>query len=56
MASDAPKKVAANNLWYIFDYWFWLNIAIKYKIKILTEKLTAYRGLLQNLKNLLLEL
>ena len=45
--ADLMKQFAdrANigNLWFVHDYWYWLNIAINYKIKISYEKTAAYR-------------
>ncbi len=35
--------VQKEKLWFAYDYWFWLNIAIKNKIFITKDKYAAYR-------------
>ncbi|MFP4024594.1 MAG: glycosyltransferase [Thiohalospira sp.] len=37
------ERVVNENLWFVYDYWFWLNIALKSKIRIFDEKMAAYR-------------
>ena len=37
------KDLTGNKKWYVFDYWYWLQIAKRYKIKFLNEKTAAYR-------------
>ncbi len=45
--ADILKKLSTDihkrKLWYVFDYWFWLHISIKKKVKIFAEETTAYR-------------
>lgn len=45
--SDIIKELAleaeTRNLWYAIDKWFWLNIALKHKIKLFYDKTAAYR-------------
>ncbi len=43
LLKELTKRTEYENLWYIYDYWFWLNIGLKHKIKIFTEKIAAYR-------------
>lgn len=40
---ELVNRIERENLWYIYDYWFWLNIGIKHKIRIFEEKVAAYR-------------
>ncbi len=37
--------------WFIYDYWFWLNIAREYKIQFLDEKMATYRIHSNNISN-----
>lgn len=37
------ERIIRENLWFVFDYWFWLNVALKSKIRITYEKTAAYR-------------
>lgn len=37
--------------WFIYDYWFWLNIAKEYKVKFFNEKLATYRIHFNNISN-----
>ncbi len=37
------NRIVEKNLWFVIDYWLWLNIAIDYKIKIFDYKTAAYR-------------
>lgn len=37
------KRIESENLLHFYDYWFWLNIVLKHKIKISEEKIAAYR-------------
>jgi len=45
--TDLMKKLASRiekeNLWFTFDYWYWLNIALESKIKIIYDKTATYR-------------
>jgi len=38
--AETAKK---HNLHFVYDYWFWLNISLKTKIKYVDEKLANYR-------------
>lgn len=37
------KDLTGSKRWYVFDYWYWLQIGKTYKIKFLNEKTAAYR-------------
>lgn len=37
------ERVINENIWYAFDYWFWLQIAMDYKIYVSSQKTAAYR-------------
>ncbi len=37
------KETSKNKLWYVIDYWLWLNIAINHKIFISNDIYAAYR-------------
>jgi glycosyltransferase involved in cell wall biosynthesis len=39
----ADRRLIDSKKWYVFDYWYWLQIAKNYKIKFLNEKTAAYR-------------
>ena len=43
LMKELAGRVAKENLWFVYDYWFWLNISLKCKIGILSEKMAAYR-------------
>jgi glycosyltransferase involved in cell wall biosynthesis len=40
---ELARKVLNEKLWFVIDKWFWLNIAMDHKIKLLDEKTAAYR-------------
>lgn len=37
------ERVVKENIWYVYDYWFWLNVALKSKICVSKEKMANYR-------------
>ena len=37
------ERIETESLWYIYDYWFWLQIAVDHKIKVTEEKTATYR-------------
>lgn len=37
------ELIATENLWYVYDYWFWLQIAVNHKIRVSNRKTAAYR-------------
>ncbi|MFW5793379.1 MAG: glycosyltransferase [Bacteroidota bacterium] len=37
------ERVVKENLWFVYDYWFWLNISSERKVRVLDEKMAAYR-------------
>lgn len=39
----AKKDLLTKKKWYVYDYWYWLQIAKNHKIKFLNEKTAAYR-------------
>lgn len=43
LIKDLVKRVQKDDLWFVYDYWFWLNISINHKIKLLFDKTAAYR-------------
>jgi glycosyltransferase involved in cell wall biosynthesis len=43
LLKDLSERVVRENLWFIYDYWFWLNISMHHKIKLFYEKTAAYR-------------
>ncbi|MFW6272217.1 MAG: glycosyltransferase [bacterium] len=43
LLKELAKRVMDENLWFVYDYWFWLQISLKAKIKISDEKTAAYR-------------
>jgi len=43
LIKELANRVVKENLWFVFDYWFWLSISQKTKIKLFNEKLAAYR-------------
>ncbi|MFW6224678.1 MAG: glycosyltransferase [Bacteroidota bacterium] len=43
LMKSLTEKVVEENLWFVYDYWFWLHIALKSKIRIFDEKIAAYR-------------
>jgi glycosyltransferase involved in cell wall biosynthesis len=40
---ELAERVLNENLWFVYDYWFWLHVARQTKIKILEDKTAAYR-------------
>ncbi len=40
---ELANEVVNRDLWFVIDKWFWLNIAMKYKIRLFDEKTAAYR-------------
>lgn len=36
-------RCSRDRIWYIYDYWFWLHIAINHKIHISSKRTAAYR-------------
>lgn len=43
LIKELVKTAQKNDLWYVYDYWFWLNISVNHKIKLLFDKTAAYR-------------
>jgi len=43
LLKELINRIIKKNLWFVYDYWFWLNIALVSKIKISYEKTAAYR-------------
>ena len=43
LMNDLTKRIVSENLWFVYDYWFWLNIALKSNIHISYEKTADYR-------------
>lgn len=43
LIKELGERVRNENLWFVFDYWFWLHVVIKSKIRVFDEKLAAYR-------------
>ncbi len=37
------QTIVEQNLWYVYDLWFWLNVALDHKMKVMTDKMAAYR-------------
>ncbi len=40
---ELVTRADKENLWYVYDYWFWLHTGIHHKIKVLPAKMAAYR-------------
>lgn len=43
LMKQLTERVTKKKLWYVYDYWFWLQIAVTHKIRIFDEKVAAYR-------------
>ena len=43
LMKELAVRVQKENLWFIYDYWFWLNISLKSKIRVFDEKMANYR-------------
>lgn len=37
------ERIQKEHLWYVVDYWFWLQVSTQNKIRLLPESLAAYR-------------
>ncbi len=42
LIADLIPLVKKEKLWYVYDYWFWLHVASRTKIKIMEDKTAAY--------------
>ncbi len=43
LMKELAERVLNENLCFVYDYWFWLNISLKSKIRISYEKTASYR-------------
>lgn len=43
LMKQLADRIINKNLWFVYDQWFWLHIALKSKIRIFDEKMAAYR-------------
>ena len=43
LMKETSYRVDRENLWFVYDYWFWMQIAIKSKIRVLKDKTACYR-------------
>lgn len=43
LMKELAGRVIRENLWFVYDHWFWLNISLASKIIIFSEKTAAYR-------------
>jgi glycosyltransferase involved in cell wall biosynthesis len=43
LMKSLAEETERRNLWFAIDKWFWLNIALKHKIRLSYEKTAAYR-------------
>ena len=43
LMQELSERIAKECLWYVYDYWYWLNISLKSKIYVSKEKTANYR-------------
>lgn len=43
LMKELASRIEKEKLWFVYDHWFWLNIALKSKIRVFNEKMASYR-------------